>query len=342
LRICKPRDIASSAAKGCVLTPFHFVMTPPRHHMNRIIIAATRTSAIGCAEFRALLKKMPERDRVSVVTKIPFRDIVMRSVRELGAFAVSWGAPMWRYFFVQDGENPIDRLYGIETSARVSRYEIRTGSQIIDQENIGYGGMQPSILRKCLDILPIEQDSAFIDLGCGKGRALAVATEYPFSRIIGVEISPVVCAVAHANAKRIAAKFYDRVVPEIVEDDATRFSVPNCSTIVLFAYNPFKRPLVEKLLRHIDEVTAAHPRLKIFLIYYNPVHFDLMDSNPRLSRFFARKIELDEEERAAAPKGWIADSVVIYQLRRQDMSRPHPGADARIRVTLPDRGAEVS
>ena len=40
-------------------------------------------------------------------------------------------------------------------------------------------------------VLPIRHEEfTFIDVGCGKGRALLLASEFPFRRIVGVELSP--------------------------------------------------------------------------------------------------------------------------------------------------------
>ncbi len=59
-----------------------------------------------------------------------------------------------------------------------------------------YIGSQPSIMRRALSALgPVERYD-FLDLGCGKGRALIVAAEFPFRAITGVELSPALAAIA--------------------------------------------------------------------------------------------------------------------------------------------------
>src|SRR5262249_19084439 len=42
----------------------------------------------------------------------------------------------------------------------------------------------------------------FIDLGAGKGRVVALAAQYPFRRVQGVEISPQLVAAARVNLER--------------------------------------------------------------------------------------------------------------------------------------------
>ncbi|HWC63281.1 MAG TPA: class I SAM-dependent methyltransferase, partial [Rhizomicrobium sp.] len=258
------------------------------------------------------------------------------------AFAASWAGQIWRSTLGGDWKpHPIDAHYGIETSRRLSRLEIRSGSVKLDKSSSGYVGMQPSVLRKSLDLLPIKPGTVFLDLGCGKGRALAVATEYPFARIIGVEISPVLCGAARANARRIASRFPDKVVPEIIEGDASQFALPPCPALVIYLYHSFARGLVEQLMEHLARIHRAHPQMKMFLIYYNPVHFDLLDASQVFTRLSARRTDFDAEECAVSPMGNIFDSVIIYQSRGADMLAPLPGADASVRITIPGLAADV-
>ena len=44
-----------------------------------------------------------------------------------------------------------------------------------------------------------EATGAFLDLGCGAGRSLVVAARFPVTRLIGVELDPVVAALARRN-----------------------------------------------------------------------------------------------------------------------------------------------
>jgi SAM-dependent methyltransferase len=72
-------------------------------------------------------------------------------------------------------------------------------------------------------LLPRISDRTFIDLGCGEGRALVIASEFPFRAIVGVELSPALCATATANAAVIANRFPDRMPIQIVQADAGEF-----------------------------------------------------------------------------------------------------------------------
>ena len=43
------------------------------------------------------------------------------------------------------------------------------------------------------------QDFNFVDIGSGKGRALLLASDYPFREIIGIELSPELDRVAQGE-----------------------------------------------------------------------------------------------------------------------------------------------
>jgi SAM-dependent methyltransferase len=97
--------------------------------------------------------------------------------------------------------HPLDRTFGIETSRRVPRAALATGSDK-DALSIGYAaGAAPSVIRKSLSLVNIEGNAEFIDLGCGKGRPLIVAAEFPFRALTGIELSPYLCGIARRNVK---------------------------------------------------------------------------------------------------------------------------------------------
>ena len=52
-----------------------------------------------------------------------------------------------------------------------------------------YQPSEPALFHQILHSLPVAPDSfTFIDLGSGKGRTLLMASDYPFRRIVGIEL----------------------------------------------------------------------------------------------------------------------------------------------------------
>jgi SAM-dependent methyltransferase len=90
------------------------------------------------------------------------------------------------------------------------------------------------------------EETTFVDVGCGKGRALIVAAMYPFQRIMGIEYAPDLAKACRKNLKTL--HLTERC--EVVESDAAEFKFPNGK---LFAYicNPFGRVVFDRVLRNL-------------------------------------------------------------------------------------------
>ena len=232
--------------------------------------------------------------------------------------------------------HPIDRLYGIETSRRVRRFRLKTGDPTADRSNVGYVGSQPSIVRTCLDLLPDLSGAAFFDLGCGKGRILSVATEYPFASITGIELSKVVYRTAARNGAQISRRYPDRTPIRVLNGDASAPSLPKSGTAVVFLYNPFHGDVTARLIGALEQALAESPGLKIFVIYYNPTQAALFDGSGMFSRFYAELRNFSDEERESSPFGNDYDSVVMWQSRSEPMAAPLPGSERAVEITVPD------
>src|SRR5688572_21174130 len=111
--------------------------------------------------------------------------------------------------------HPFDVAHGLDTSGYLPAAQCAPGDAAMASEITCYGGSQPSIVRAVLARLPVREQYAFVDLGCGKGRPLAVASEFPFRRIVGIEIAPELAAVARSNAAILASRHPDRRPIEI-------------------------------------------------------------------------------------------------------------------------------
>ena len=236
---------------------------------------------------------------------------------------------------------PIDRQYGISTSSSERKWWLRSGNPEVDRANVGYVGSQPSVVRRALNTIGAIERAVFVDLGCGKGRTLAVASEYPFREVIGIEIAARLVRIARKNAATIARAHPYRPPIIVREGDATVLSGLDGNDLVLFLYNSFRRPLVTRLIGEIEDWAGRNPSARLYLVYYNCVHFDLFDDSAALERFSAEQLLFNSEERATSPFDNIGEAVVIYRLRGRDPGPVRTHADRTVRVTIADYGAEV-
>jgi SAM-dependent methyltransferase len=148
-----------------------------------------------------------------------------------------------------------DRQYGIETRLPVCRMRLRSNSDSSDYEAI-----HPALFDRALPYVPRH---TFIDLGCGKGRALVLAHRAGFQDLIGVELSPRLARAASRNARKLG------ISPRIVSADAALFEFPD-RPFVLFLFNPFGSPTMQSVLNQLNR--TRHP---VHVIYINPIHQSL-------------------------------------------------------------------
>jgi SAM-dependent methyltransferase len=114
----------------------------------------------------------------------------------------------------------------------------------------------------------------FIDIGCGKGRALLVAAPR-FHTVIGIELVPALAAIARRNLAKLNIR--NAIV---CEKDARRFSFASRPTVV-FLCNPFGREIMEMVVANMLAVDTEQ-----YVIYVVPAenavfaesgHFEKID-----------------------------------------------------------------
>lgn len=238
------------------------------------------------------------------------------------------------YGYGWDRRHPFDRTNGTDTSGVTLLATMRAEIDHPALAHAGiYAGAQPSIVRAGLRALPRTNGATFIDLGCGKGRPLLVATEFPFDAVIGIELTPGLAAIARANAALFAARHPDRVPVRIETGDATEYPLPP-GALVLFLYNPFGAPQIAKVVSAVERAIAAASR-DVYVVYYNPVHGDLFDASPLLSRRWARMVTCAREERGYG--FGLDDAVMIWQ----GGSAPPARLEENAKILLTNAGTRV-
>jgi len=235
--------------------------------------------------------------------------------------------------------HPIDRQYGIDTSGYVDVDAIQVRGDK-KQSIKPYLGSQPSVVRQALSALGVVNDCTFVDLGCGKGRALAIAGEFPFRHLCGVELSSMLAAKARSNAAVMAKRFPGRAPMTIAEANVTDFALPP-GKLVLFNYHAFGPEIVAGLVRKLEAaLKAGTPH--IFFVYYNPVHGASFDRSPAFHRYLAGNFPYDPSEIGFSFTGNAEDAVVIWQSAQGAVLPPLAGADREIAVIDPLWQAKIA
>lgn len=124
--------------------------------------------------------------------------------------------------------------------------------------------------QKVMDDVHIAPERfVFIDLGSGKGRAVLLASELPFKRIVGVELAPALHEAARRNVSVYRGDEQRCHDIELVCADAADYELP-LDNLFIFLFQPFPEPVLSKVLENLERSLAWHPR-EVVVAYANPV-----------------------------------------------------------------------
>jgi hypothetical protein len=94
-----------------------------------------------------------------------------------------------------------DQRYGTDTAAEVPLASAGVNAKDAQRGNAAYRAVWTSEFHRSMAALPIEHDRfVFIDFGSGKGKAMLMAADYSFQRIVGVEYAPRLHQIAVRNS----------------------------------------------------------------------------------------------------------------------------------------------
>jgi SAM-dependent methyltransferase len=141
-----------------------------------------------------------------------------------------------------------------------------------------YQPIEPELFREMIAGLNTDlREFTFIDVGSGKGRALLLACEYPFRRILGIELLPQLNEIARLNIRKFAESHDVRATVETVCGDATEFVFP-AEPLVVFLFNPLPDAELREVIGHLDSSLWRCPR-EAYVVYANPVWEQIIKSN---------------------------------------------------------------
>jgi SAM-dependent methyltransferase len=144
-----------------------------------------------------------------------------------------------------------------------------------------YMPTEPVIFREMIEGLGLDYARlTFIDLGSGKGRALLMASEYPFRRIIGVEILPELHRVASENVEKFAKRQGRPIEP--ICGDAREFVFPP-EPLLLYLFNPLPEAGLKRVMENLERSVAESPR-EIWVVYHNPLLEQVLAGSGRLRK----------------------------------------------------------
>jgi SAM-dependent methyltransferase len=212
--------------------------------------------------------------------------------------------------------HPFDERYGVDTSGLIGGGELRSGHSN-DVFNTAYYGMAPSRFQWVMEYWiadqthPALEDYSFVDLGCGKGRAVMMASEFAFREVLGVELHPTLAGIAETNVAVWTAA--GRAVCPVRIDcgDATEFGFPE-GPCLLYLFNPFAAPVMKRLIERIEADFAGRPGM-LDLIYFNPESGQLLEAHGGFELLWTGTVAMSEEDTAVDLVASAEDLCSVYR-----------------------------
>src|SRR5215203_4694311 len=156
-----------------------------------------------------------------------------------------------------------DRRYGVQTDGRIDLDTFGLAAE----DRVEYTPSGWLDVRRALANERVQGDDVFLDLGSGKGRVVLQAARFPFKRVVGVELSAELNAIAWDNVTASRRRLGCPDI-ELVTADVAAFPIPDDVTFV-YIYNAFKGFVFQRALEELIASVDRRPR-SVRLLYQTP------------------------------------------------------------------------
>lgn len=156
-----------------------------------------------------------------------------------------------------------DQTHGVDTEGEFDGWTYLSDLEISSPnwiDGVDYTPIEPQRFERVLASLDISfEDFTFVDFGSGKGRALLLASEFPFKRIIGLEFSPELHRVAEDNLRHYRSERQRCSDIQSVNVDFIEFPLP-LEPLFLFFFDPCQLRVLAGVVARIGQSLTASPR----------------------------------------------------------------------------------
>ena len=205
---------------------------------------------------------------------------------------------------VADGlvRHPFDEANGVRTSGLVAGRHLKSG-HLHDRHATAYYGVAPSVFRSLINhwrrsrpAAPLEE-TTFVDVGAGMGRAMLLAAEMPFRAVMGIELNGALVRIARRNLALWRKAERARAPMTLVCGDAAEFPFPD-RACVAFLFNPFGAAVMRRFLRAADKAFAGRPGV-FDILYVNNEQEGVLEATAGFVRLFYGRIRRSRADAVA-------------------------------------------
>ena len=189
-------------------------------------------------------------------------------------------------------EDGFDAKYGTDTSSLVPVKSLDLPGEQRTYAVLYWPSLQRSVERMLNSLAIDHRDFTFVDIGSGKGRVLLMASLLPFRRIVGVELSDKLHAVAQRNVGVFHPAEQRCADIALFNGDAAQFVFPEGS-LVLYFFDPFDRTVMDRVVANLAESLRESPR-ETWVVYLHARCRAVFDESPLF--------ELISESRRVGPR----------------------------------------
>lgn len=241
------------------------------------------------------------------------------------------------------------KFYGLEQRAFDFFLRTSTGGSVrqldLTGESFPYEGCQwPAVSHAFKELSP-DNSEVFLDFGSGKGKALLIAGQLPYEKVLGVELREELAESARNNIARAHRRLRAGHV-ECEVGNVLTWPIPDNSSTI-FMYNPFFGQTFRSAISRVFESYDRNPR-KLHIIYQYPLEHNWLISTGRVA------VENVRSMRWPARRRWWVDEdekvIVTYHVGTREQaaadrclrhSRPDSEAVRRWGTTVPTLGQAV-
>lgn len=182
-----------------------------------------------------------------------------------------------------------DMRNGTDTGGKAAAAKLDIPRDAV-QHVTGFQSVNERHLRKVLEEIEFPAGSVFIDIGCGKAKALLIAADYPYiEKVMGIELAESLCKASEKNLQTARARGKLNTPAEIIHGDAVEAQYDPAINI-FFLNNPFDAAFMKRMIDVLEAHGRKHQR-RIWVLYGNPALRDMIAEDGRMKlvrafRFF--------------------------------------------------------
>ena len=193
------------------------------------------------------------------------------------------GEFLWESMPAQRRRRYGDAEYDWDHRVNTTSATVGWRERLLGQFHSGYQPTEPALFKEMMASLKLNfQEFTFIDMGSGKGRVLLMAADYPFRRILGVELFPALHRIAQQNLNAYASASQQCFALEAVCGDARKFIFPE-DPLLLYLFNSLPEAALIEVMTNLDGSLRQCPR-EMYLLYHNPLLEPVLANYPAFTK----------------------------------------------------------